>query len=195
MDYPSNSNNRENNEPIREKKIDSIVSEPTKTKKKSGFSKFMSSIVAEDMANVRSYIFIDVLIPAIKKAIDDIIKNGIDMLLYGSSSKPSKSNVSKVSYGKFYEKPEERLSLPSNVLNYDDILFANRGDAEAVLSAMEDIIEQYGVVSVGDLYDLAAVSTTNYTVNKYGWTNLRSAEVVRGRDGYLIKLPRALPIT
>jgi hypothetical protein len=59
---------------------------------------------------------------------------------------------------------------------------------------MDDIINRYGVVSVGDLYDLAGISTTNYTVNKYGWTNIRSAHVVRTRDGYLLKLPRALPL-
>ena len=41
--------------------------------------------------------------------------------------------------------------------------------------------------------DLVGV-TGNYTDNKYGWTNIRNAEVVRVRDGYRIKLPRALPI-
>ena len=59
---------------------------------------------------------------------------------------------------------------------------------------MEALIDQYGVASVGDLYDLANVSTTNYTVNKYGWTNIRSAQVIRSRDGYLLKMPKAMPI-
>ena len=33
----------------------------------------------------------------------------------------------------------------------------------------------------------------SYTDNKYGWTHLRSADVQRVRDGYLLKLPKALP--
>ena len=48
------------------------------------------------------------------------------------------------------------------------------------------------MVSVADLYDLVGISG-NYTDNKYGWTNLRNSDVQRVRDGYLLKLPKALP--
>ena len=51
---------------------------------------------------------------------------------------------------------------------YDDILFDTRGDAEAVLDAMNDIISQYGTVSVSDFYDLARVPNDNFTMNRYG---------------------------
>ena len=55
-------------------------------------------------------------------------------------------------------------------------------------------MEAYGLVRVADFYDLVGV-TGNYTDNKYGWTNIRSAEIVRLRDGgYVIKLPRAMQI-
>ena len=49
------------------------------------------------------------------------------------------------------------------------------------------------MVSVMDLYDLVGI-TGQYTDNKYGWTNLRNAEPVRTRDGYMLKLPRAIPL-
>jgi hypothetical protein len=75
-------------------------------------------------------------------------------------------------------------------LDYDNIIFDNRGDAEAVLTSMEDILDQFGCVSVADLYDLADVAAPNYTVNNYGWTNLANAQVLRCRDGYIIKLPK-----
>ena len=58
---------------------------------------------------------------------------------------------------------------------------------------MDELIDTYSMVSVADLYDLIGV-TGNYTDNKYGWTNIRNAEVVRVREGYLLKLPKALPI-
>jgi hypothetical protein len=141
----------------------------------------------------------DVLIPSFKKAIQDIVTNGIDMLLYGKvSGNRSGSNVSRISYGSYYS--GSRLSEPSNkperssVFDYDNIVFGNRGDAEAVLSAMDDIMDRYGFVSVGDFYDLADVPNNNYTVEKYGWKDIRSAQVIRARDGYVIKLPRAIPI-
>ena len=69
----------------------------------------------------------------------------------------------------------------------------NRGEAEIVLSRMDELIDTYGIVTIADLYDLAGV-TGDYTTNNYGWTNIRNAEVVRVRDGYIIKMPKAMPI-
>ena len=59
---------------------------------------------------------------------------------------------------------------------------------------MIDIMDNYdGVVTVADLYDLADL-TQPYTANRYGWTNLRNATTQRVRDGYILKLPRPMPI-
>ena len=74
-EYTSNSHkSREaiEDKTLPEKKVEAVVSAPVKTKKRGGFRKFTDVIVAEDAANVKSYIFTDVLIPAIKKAISDI---------------------------------------------------------------------------------------------------------------------------
>ena len=77
--------------------------------------------------------------------------------------------------------------------DYEDITLATRGDAEEVLARMDELIETYGLVSVGDLYDLVG-KTCNYTDYKYGWTNIRDASVVRERDGYGLRLPKAGPL-
>ena len=58
---------------------------------------------------------------------------------------------------------------------------------------LNEIIDTYKIASVADLYDLVGL-TGNYTDNRYGWTNIASADVIRTRDGYQLKLPRALPI-
>jgi hypothetical protein len=55
------------------------------------------------------------------------------------------------------------------------------------------LIDTYGIVSVADFYDLVGI-TGNYTDNKYGWNNIHSASIVRVREGYMIKLPRALAL-
>ena len=67
------------------------------------------------------------------------------------------------------------------------------GEIEEAVAEMEELIDMYQLVSVADFYDLVGVSG-NYTDNKYGWTNVRNASVVRVRDGYMIKLPKALPL-
>ena len=200
-EYSSNSHkSRDGNgtEQAPEKKVGPVISGSATTQKKSGFSKFANSIIAEDVHSVGSYILSDVLIPSFKKAIQDIVTNGIDMLLYGKvSGNRGGSNVSRVSYGSYYS--GSRLSEPSkpersSVFDYDNIVFGNRGDAETVLTAMDDIMDKYGFVTVGDFYDLADVPNQSYTVNSYGWKDIRNAQVMRSRDGYVIKLPRAIPI-
>ena len=66
-------------------------------------------------------------------------------------------------------------------------------EAEEVITKMDELIDTYGMVSVADLYDLVG-KTSEYTDNKYGWTNIRTAEVIRVRDGYMLKLPKVTPI-
>lgn len=171
-----------------------------KTKKKSEVKKFADVFIAEDITSVKDYIVNDVLIPAAKKAISDIITNGVDMILYGEAKGRDRrrDGGSRVSYTKYYERDRDRdrdydrARTRRSVYDYDDIILDTRGEAEDVLNRMDDLIDAYGMVSVADLYDLVGISG-NYTDNKYGWTNLRNAEVRRTRDGYLLKLPKALP--
>lgn len=183
---------------IPEKNVTSVVKGTAKTKK-NDMRKLTDIFISEDAANVKSYIFMDVLVPAIKKAISDIVTNGIDMILYGETGRTKKtSSGSKISYKDYYDRGKRDTAHvragTNSSFDYDDIIFDNRGDAEAVLTGMDDIIDQYGFVSVGDLYDLADVSTNNYQVHRYGWTNLSSASVVRANGGYLLKLPRVSPL-
>lgn len=185
---------------VPEKKVEKIIAGTVKSKKKSEIQKFTDVFISEDVTNVKSYILLDVLVPAIKKAISDIVTNGIDMILYGESNRTkSNTTASKVSYRSYYDKGNDRLdhgsynSRTKTGYSYDDIILDNRGEAEDVLSRMDELISTYGVVSVADLYDLVGV-TGNYTDNKYGWTDIRSAQTIRVRDGYMLKLPKALPL-
>lgn len=196
-EYKSNSHKSKelSAEPMaEERKLESVVSGQTTTQKKSGLSKYTGSIIQESFSSLGNYLLEDWLIPSFKKTIDDLFSNGIHYLLYGKSAEPKSGTLaSKISYSGFYQKSygSESRDTPSSVLDYDNIIFSNRGDAEAVLSAMDDIIDRYGVASIGDLYELSNVAIPSYTVNKYGWMNIRSAEVIRCRDGYMLKMPRA----
>ena len=177
-DYKSNSD-KARQEQQSEKKVEAVITGAAKTRKKGEMQKFADVFIAEDANNVKSYILMEVIVPAVKKAISDIVTTGIDMILY--------------------ERDADRVRAGSvgnrrNTPDYDDILFDTRGDAEAVLDAMNDIISQYGTVSVSDFYDLARVPNDNFTMNRYGWTNIGGATAVRVRDGYILKLPRAIPL-
>ena len=74
------------------------------------------------------------------------------------------------------------------------IVIEDKGQAEMVLHQMDDIIMAYGQVRVADLYEMLG-KTGTYTDNNYGWKNLQSASVQRVADGYLLKLPRVVPLS
>lgn len=199
-DYKPNSHRfkEEQKEAQTEKKFNKVVSGPVKVKKKTEMAKVKDVFIAEDASKVKSYIVWDVLVPAVKKAISDIVTNGIDMVLYGETGHSKKTVGSKVSYSRFYDQRDRdrRDPEPRARTSYvhDDIVFASRGEAEEVLCLMEEAIETYGNVSVADMYDLVGETSSKYTDNKYGWTSLRLAEVKRTRDGFIIELPKAKPI-
>lgn len=200
-DYKPNSHlsKKEPAEEVPEKKVEKVIQGNVKQKKKSGLQKIAGEVIQEDARNVKSYIFSEVLIPALKKTISDVIKNGIDMVLYGESRGSNKRSLpgSKVSYRSFYDDDRDRRSYRDRVssrYDYDDVIFDSRGEAEEVLSSMYDILERYKVVSVADLFDLVGLQC-KYTDNKYGWMDLRGSEVVRTFDGgYSIRLPKAMSI-
>lgn len=179
------------------KPISKVTKGKVKVKKKSELHKLANTFISEDAAKVKSYVIGDVLIPAIKKAISDIVTNGIDMILYGETGHSKRSSSSRISYSKYYDdRREDRRSSTSASISrydYDDVIFETRDEAKEVLERMDELIDLYGVASIADFYDLAGI-TGNYTDNKYGWTNLASADVVRVRDGYTIKLPRVRPL-
>lgn len=190
-EYKSNSHKSREAQsmPVPEKKVEKIITGSARHQKKSGIQKLTNVFVPDDVENVKSYIFEDIVVPAVK----DIILDAVRAFLGVNNRSGSKgSTSSKVSYRKYYEENNRRdygETRARTGYEYDDVVVETRGEAEDVLARMDELIIEYGLVSVADLYDLVGISG-NYTDNKYGWDSIRTASVVRVRDGYMIKLPR-----
>lgn len=90
-----------------------------------------------------------------------------------------------------YECPEHDTAKAA--IKSDDVIYKSLGDANAVLHEMMDIIDRYGYVTIADMLDLSE-KPCSYTDNRYGWVDLRDASIISTRDGYIIDLPKALPI-
>ena len=67
---------------MEEKRAEKVISGTAKTKKNE-MRKLTDIFISEDVANVKNYILMDVLVPSIKKAIYDIVVNSLDMSLFG----------------------------------------------------------------------------------------------------------------
>ena len=187
--YQSNSKKSKLNTVEDKNKVDKIVKGKVKTKKKNGI---LASFINDDLQDIKKYIVEDVLIPTIKKTITDVVKNSIDMFFYGEVSRSNRSNSSRISYSSYYDRDREPRSRRNSLL-IDDIVLESRAEAEEVLDRLDEMIDEFGMASVLNLYDLIGV-TAPFTADKYGWTDIRNATAVRVRDGYLLKLPRVMPL-
>lgn len=181
------------------KPLAKVVSGKARVKKKGEVRKFMDNFFSEDIHNVKSYILTEVIIPSIKDALSNAINYGSDMMIYGDAKHSKKrSNASRVSYSRYYDdhrelaRREDTSRLRSRY-SYDTVTVDSRGEAVEVLSRMEEALDEYGMVSVADFYDLVGI-TGDHTDNNYGWRDLRTARITHTRDGYLFDLPRVVPL-
>lgn len=180
-----------------EKRAEKVVHGKVKVKK-NNTRKLTDIFISEDAANVKNYILMDVIVPSIKKALYDLVVGTLDMSLYGGRGGSKRPTSDKVSYRDYngVSRRDDRSygrTRTTSGYSYDDIVLETRGEAESVITRMDEIMEEYDQVRVADLYDLVGI-TGDYTDNKYGWTNIRNARVVRNRDGYKIEMPRAIPL-
>ena len=179
-------------------KKESIVS----TKKPLG-QKFKEAFISEDTSDVKSYIFLDVIIPTIKNTILDVG----EMILFGGTSGRSRrgggyysADRDRVSYRAYYKsdnrgtvrrnrREEERYEKDDKV-DYRNIILRNRIDAEEVVNELRNRIDQYDQATIADLFDLIDV-TSSYIDSNWGWTDMNDIGIRRVSAGYLIDLAEA----
>lgn len=199
-EFPSNSfSSKEKALEKKEKKVERIVKKTATKRKKTVGERFADAFLKSDGESVGEYILYDVLIPAAKDTFHDIIVGGLEMLFNGDAGTPKNRRVTRdadrtyVSYRSYYEDRSRRPSRETSRRRprVDDILLESRQEADAVLGNMVDIINEFEVVSVADLYQMVGIHT-EFTDNNFGWDNLNAAYVERTRGGYRIHLPKPI---
>lgn len=197
----SNKSKAEQQTAVEKRKVEKVVRGPVKVKKKKGLRKIADEFIAGDATTIKEHMVKDVLVPNIKKLIWEALTGGLDVALNGKGgSYRGKTNAGRVSYRDYNNdyksaRPSENSSRARGGYSCDDIVCGSRGEAEEMLSQLLEMLEEYDTpVSVAELYALAGLSH-NPVDCKWGWKDLSSAYVSRCSDGYMLKLPRPVPIT
>lgn len=205
--FPANSNTTPKRVPKKAaepKKVDKVTTGEVITRKKSLGTRFREAFAGNDNRGVMEYVMLDVLVPAAKDMIADAVSMGVERKLFGevrSSSRRGRpsSHGSYTSYRRMSDDPRNDRRDPRsprrgrNSIRLDDIVLETRAEAITVIERLYDLIGSYEVATVGDLYDLIG-ETGDFTDDRYGWTDMRGADVRRVRDGYLLEIPRPQPI-
>lgn len=200
-EYPSNSNkSKQETHDIPAP----VVSEPSTVRKKKD-NKYLRMIFAKDFNDVKADLVTQYIEPKIKdlvwgfiQAQFDIAMNGLRMMVY-KDYKPidrAKIPAERYSYANYYPISNNAPARPSMVseISYDEFSWKEYGSADAVLTGMKDILSKKKFVTVLDMYGLADIKTTNYTLNDWGWYNLDFVEIKGSPDGYILTLPKAQPL-
>lgn len=178
-----------------ERHIDKVTTGKVTVKKPSVGKKVLAEFLEQDANDIKEYVWRDVMIPTIKETICNIV----ELLLFGSTSRGkgrsrggSNEHTSYSSY--YYSSGRNSSTRRENdknraPRNFNEIVFATRMDCEEVISTLEESLEQYGAVSIADLYDAIGV-TGEYVDNKWGWKDGARFSVRRVRDGYVIDMPK-----
>lgn len=212
--YPSNSKQprRPDDAGKPESRLSPVVTGQVSRQKKSLGRRFRETFIGgTDAQTVWSYVAFNVLVPAAKDMLADAASQGVERMLFGDSYSPRRrgggfqgpTNNTVVNYSGMSSRsrlvpqnndPRTPLSRPvRRQHDFDDFLLPTRVEADAVIEGLSHVLERYGQASVSDLYDLLNI-TGDYTDEKWGWSDLRTARVTRVHNGYLLTLPQPEPL-
>lgn len=209
-DYPSSAIGSEESKPARPK---------SKVRHKRSIWKSVSDrFISEDAEYVGSSIVDDILVPALKDLINDILHGAIDMTFGGGNYRGSYSrrgSKSRIAYNRMYDDNrfsrrrrdrddddyDDRRSRRRRLPDCSEFIFDPRDfdrpsdakcAAEDLLDDMADRIEEFGQVDMAWFLDQIGEDAEGlWNAEDWGWTNLAGVRV-RGsnRNGWYIDLPK-----
>jgi len=203
---PSYLNGNSNTDALKtEHEIKPVVNGKVAKRKQPVGKRLRESFGLEETRTVGDYLVWDVLVPAIKDTVADVVKKGIDVFLYGGSSSARRSSYSgrsHVSYEGYYSRNRERDRMeiernrwkytPRPGSDFDEFIFDDKRDADMVLNELCEQIEVFGWAKCSDFYSLVGETERNFTMQGYGWDALGDARVERVREGWIVSLPRPM---
>lgn len=211
---PNNSHKaRENNAPAPSgeprEELTKIVTGKVSLKKSPWYKRIGRSLIADDASSVGGYIIEDVVGPAIRNLIYDVITGGAARTLYGSTRGGGLRRESTIRGGgpvssirTRYDKMSEEgpggarrgMSQEARARHdFQEVVLGDRQEAVGILEALIDYIGRYGTVTVAELYTLCGV-TGSHADRSWGWSDLSTADIRQYRQGWLIDLPDAQPL-
>lgn len=165
-------------------------------KKKGLGDRIVRAVVSEDIEDFKDWIVKDVIIPGAK----DFMMDFVEGILF-PGEKRSRRSSGPTLYSKFYTESRRRRSertdrerrnsrrepprRSEDRIDYRDLVFKNREEAEDVVIQMHRRIDDFGWATIADLYDLVEIPCEPTDYN-WGWTRRRDIDVRKVSSGYLI---------
>lgn len=208
INYGGNSRKNQPKDPVlddkkTEKNLAPIEGISVKARKKPLGSKIAETFTGDDAGTVGDYIVFDVMLPAFKNLLFDVVSEGSRRMLFGATgggrSVASASRGGQIAYNRIAAKgsgviasdaPRTLSRTARSTHDFRELVFDTRGEAEVVLERLREAILEYDNVTIADMYELAGI-TAEFTDHSWGWvgSDLNQARVKPVSAGYLLDMP------
>lgn len=188
-------------EPAPKKKVITPVASGAKKVERPATRRFFDFLFAESPKALAAKVAREVMWPRAKAGFEEAANSFLAGMLWGEGVNRPLPNIVKgtvlrgggVNYNSISTQTSMTQARQANVSrssgNYQDLVLPTQQMAEAVLGNMYELLNEYRMVAVADLYEAAGV-TPAPSDNAYGWMSMDGARISKVRDGYLLELPR-----
>lgn len=184
--------------------LEKVVKGKASKKQTSALQKFAKGLIPEDAKSIKEYVA-DEAPGLIQSFLRRLFQNVLDTYLpdiggyyRGSSQGSNRGSNTTFRYDSIRAGNATTSGVRSRYTNtvyeYENVVFEDYSDAKDVLDNMYECLSRFEKVTAFDVYDLAGVAT-NATDRNYGWTDLRGVRIMPVNEGWIIDLPRAIPLT
>lgn len=172
---------------------------------------FKEVFFSGDARNAAEFGFAHVVVPAIQDMILDSINAIASRAILGERGRGARTNFTRpnpygsnmdyagISRGPYRgdDRPPMPRQVPQEVRSrgsFNEIIIPSRPEAEDVLQRLYDLISQYDVALVADLFELTGIQSS-HTDQKWGWRDLEGSHLRRHRGGgWGLQLPSPQPL-
>jgi len=167
--------------------------------------RFLDYVFAESPQDLVKRIARDTLVPRAKAGVEEALQNFIHGMFWGQGSPPLSNivkgtvlrgggmNYNAISTGSALQQAQAQAAgtpTPNRSSGgYEDLVCPTQEVAERLLAQLYEVFNQYRVVAVADLYEMANITPAT-SDNSFGWLSLDGARITKERNGYVLALPR-----
>lgn len=206
VNYGGNSRKNQPKDPIldsAEKKLEPMDGVTVVARKKPLASKIAETFTGDDVGSVGDYVIFEVMLPAFKNLLFDVVSEGSRRMLFGSTgggrSFASAARGGHTPYNRVAAKgsgviangaPRTISRTARATHDFRELVFDSRGEAEVALERLRDALAEYQNVTIADMYESAGI-TADIQDHNWGWigNDLNQARVKPVSAGYLLDMP------
>lgn len=182
-----------------------IITGKVTTRKPSLPERMKNAMMAEDAQTIGQYVLRDIILPEFKSLLRQVIVGATDRTLWGAGGTRARGRAGdrgrneRVMYNDVVTRgrePEPRRAMSREAQarhDFREVILDSRQEAVEVLEALTERVRKYGFTSVSDLYDICGV-TGSYADQRWGWSDLRDADIIDYRGSWMLDLPKPEPL-